>query len=343
LRYARQQAAGVSLHVIDVDLSDPHVVVSPALAAGGVGRCETFAHFLGRLRPAAAVNGTFFSKRSLRPIGDIVVGGRLVHFGGMGTAFAFGKGGVDVVRLPKSRRVDWSEHRAVLAGGPLLVWDGFPKPMPGGEGFGDPHVFARSAPRTALGITKRNHLLLVTTVRGSSLAALARALHSLGAIYAINLDGGSSAGMYYQGRMIRTPRRSLTNVLGVYLKSQPVPRGPLRLPQGLDWRSGHRTRPVLTFSAKGLEISARLPRQWEARTSIYLKSNRPLAEGWALRVRIDQKTVATVNALPTEVALDLTNLNAQREHEIRINAVNAEGKTLGHGERLFRLDKAGVR
>ncbi len=315
-------------------------MVSPAVAARGIGHCETFGRFIARLRPAAAVNGTFFSKRSLRPVGDIVVGGKVAHFGGMGTAFAFAKEGVDVVRLPKSRRVDWSEHRAALAGGPLLVWDGFAKPMPGGEGFGDPHVFARSAPRTAMGITNDNHLLLVTTVRGSSLGALARALRSLGARYAINLDGGSSTGMYYQGRMVQGAKRALTNVLAVYVKPEAPKRGPLRPPRGLDWRSGHPARPVLRFSARELRISVRLPRTWEQQTSIYLKASRPLPEGWALRVQVDQKRAATANALPTEVALDLASLDPKAEHEIRINAVNADGRIMGHGERLFRMAKA---
>jgi len=236
--YARREAAGVALHVIDVDLNDPSVVVSPAMAASGRGRSESFSHFVSRLRPTAAINGTFFSKRDLLPVGDIVVDGKVKHFGGMGTAVAFAADGVDVIRLPKSRQVDWSEHRAALAGGPLLVWDGYAKPLPGGEGFGDPHVFARSVPRTAVGVTGKNHLLLVTTATGSSLARLARALRELGAIYAVNLDGGSSCGMYHQGRMIRGASRSLTNVLAVYVKPDPKPRKPLRPPRGLDWREG---------------------------------------------------------------------------------------------------------
>lgn len=335
--YARREAAGVALHVIDVDLNDPSVVVSPAMAASGRGRSESFSHFVSRLRPTAAINGTFFSKRNLLPVGDIVVDGKVKHFGGMGTAVAFAADGVDVIRLPKSRQVDWSEHRAALAGGPLLVWDGYAKPLPGGEGFGDPHVFARSAPRTAVGVTGKNHLLLVTTATGSSLARLARALRELGAIYAVNLDGGSSCGMYHQGRMIRGASRSLTNVLAVYVKPDPKPRKPLRPPRGLDWREGHSPPPGIAFWAKGIRFWVRLPRRWEPGSSIYLRSNKPLPEGWAVRVRIDQVAVETVSGLPADVTFDLASLDPMREHEWRINVLDGDGKVMGHVERIFRI------
>jgi len=337
LGYARREAAGISLHVIEVDLSDPRVVVAPALAAGGLGRAQTFGSFIRRLNPHAALNGTFFSKRSLRPIGDIVAGGKALCFGGMGTAIAFARDGVDIVRLPKGRRVDWSEHRAALAAGPLLVWDGFAKPRPGGEGFGDSHVFSRAAPRSAVGITRENRLLLVTTVRGTSLARLAKAMRELGAVYAINLDGGASAAMYYRGRTIRSPGRVLTNLLGVYLKPHPVRHGELRPPQGLDWRAGHRPRPVLRLATKGLRIAAQLPRRWEGKAPVYLKASQPLPDGWMVRVRIDQTTAAMTGALPREVVLDLTALSPTADHEISLGLVDAQGKTVRHVERIFRL------
>jgi hypothetical protein len=41
---------------------------------------------IARTRPVAAITGTFFATDSLLPIGDIVIGGRLAHFGGRGAA-----------------------------------------------------------------------------------------------------------------------------------------------------------------------------------------------------------------------------------------------------------------
>lgn len=338
--YARRSAAGASLHVLDVDLNHPNVVVAPAVAARGIGRSESLAGMVARLAPVAAVNGTYFSKRSFRPVGDIVIDGNLVCFGGTGTAVAFGADGVDFIRLPKSRHVDWSEHDAVLAGGPLLVWEGFAKPMPGGEGFGDPSVFARASPRTAVAVTADNHLLLVTTIKGTSLGVLAAALRQLGAVYAVNLDGGASAAMWYRGRTIQRPKNRLTNILCVYLKPEPVRNDPLRPPRGLDWRGGHPPRPTLSFAAGDLRVSVRLPRRWQGRESVLVQADGPLPEGWAVRVRLDEAPIAISGALPLEVSLDLTSLH-EFKHSLRISVLDDEGEAVGGEERIFRVEKRG--
>ncbi len=338
--YALKNVNGVHLHVIEVDLNDRRVVVSPAIAARGIGRAEEFSSFISRLKPTAAINGTFFGKRDLRPVADIVIEGKLVNFGGIGTAAAFCRDGVDFIRVPKSRHVDWSEHRAALGGGPLLVWEGFAKPMPGGEGFGDPHVFARAAPRTAIGITRNNHLLLVATARGTSLGKLALALRSLGAVYAFNLDGGASTGMWFGGRMIVRPRRPLTNVLCVYIKPEPTSNDKLRPPQGLDWRSGHVPRPNVSFRAAELRVRAKLPRKWEGEQIVSVTAEKPLPEGWQLSVRLDGETVAVAGALPADLLLDLSSLNGPK-HQIWIGVLDAEGETVGRVERFFKPGTAG--
>lgn len=335
--YTRRTAAGVQLHVLTANLNDPRVVVLPALAAGGIGRSESFASAVKRLRPKAAVNGTFFSKRSLRPVGDIVVGGKLTHFGGIGTALGISAEGVDFIRLPKSRRVDWTGYQAALAAGPVLVWDGYARTTPGGEGFGDPHVFAHSAPRTAMGITKQNKLLLVTTVGGSSLAKLARAMRELGAVYAVNLDGGSSTAMWYDGRVIRTPRRRLTNFLCVYVKPEPVRTGELRPPRALDWRSpGQRPgpTPMIGFRVDGLRIWAELPRRWEAEQVVKVKAEGELPPGSVVRVELNGKPLSVVGKLPAEVPVRLDG-PPRPKHKLWVGLVDESGKTLGSAHRIF--------
>ncbi len=335
VRYARRAVAGADLHVIDVDLNDRRVVVSPAVAGGGIGHCEQFSSFISRLQPVAAINGTFFSKRSLRPVADIVVNGKVVHFGGMGTALAIARDGVDFIRLPKSRHVDWSEHRNVIAGGPLLVWEGFAKPIPGGEGFGDPHVFARAAPRTAVGITRRNHLLLVSTAKGCSLGKLARAMRALGAVYAFNLDGGSSTAMSCKGSTVVGANRALTNVLCVYLKPEPVSTGKLRSPQGLDWRGGHVTRPSIGFRGGDMRVWVKLPRRWSGEQSVILQADRPLPEGWAVSVKLDGEPIGVAGILPAEIDLNLTDLDGPK-HQLWVGLLDAQGQVLGRIDRFFK-------
>jgi len=200
----------------------------------------------------------------------------------------------------------------------------------------------------------------------------------LGATYAVNLDGGSSCGMYYKGQMIRGAGRALTNVLAVYVKpkaSAARSDGPaagdrssnavasaalptagassaarhggsstayrsdksLRPPRGLDWRNGHKARPGVAFWAKGIRFWVRLPRRWEEESQIHLRSSRPLPKEWVLRVRIDQKAVETATELPVDITLKLADLDPMREHEWRINLLDADGKVLGHAERIFRM------
>lgn len=341
LSYARRTVAGVDLYVIDADLNDRRVTVSPAIPARGIGYSEDFRTYVRRLRPAAAINGTFFDKRTLGPVGDIVIDGKLVHFGGMGTAAAFSDGGMDFVRLPMSQHVDWSEHAWAIAGGPLLLWEGFAKPLPGGEGFGDPALFARAAPRTAIGVTGENHLLLVTTARGTSLGQLAAAMRDMGARYAFNLDGGASAGMFFRDRMIVRPKRFLTNVICVYLSENPTSQDPLRPPRGLDWRSGHQPRPVLHFAAGDMRVSAQLPRKWSGRQSVIVTADRPLPEGWVVSVRVDDGTLSVPSTqLPAELDLDLSGLKGDK-HRIWVEVLNEHGQAVGRAERIFRLGTAG--
>jgi hypothetical protein len=282
------------------------------------------------------VNGTFFSKRSLRPIGDIVIGRRLVYYGGMGTALGFTpEGGVDAIRLPHSRRVDWWGYQSALAAGPLLVWNGFAKPWPGGEGFGDPHVFARAAPRTAMGITRDNKLLLVTTIAGTSLGALARALRDLGAVYAVNLDGGSSTAMWYQGRTVRSARRRLTNVLCVYVKPDAPARPPLRAPRGLDWRPGRKRPATIGFRVQGHRVWAELPARWEGEQVVRLGSDKPLPPDWKVMLCLNRKTVQETQELPADVTVNL-DATPRPKHLLWVGVLDGEGKVLGSQQRILR-------
>jgi hypothetical protein len=65
--------------------------------------------------------------------------------------------------------------------------------------------------RTALGITADGRYLLVTT--RATLDELARMLKALGARDALNLDGGGSSGLWFQGEYVTKPLRKLNNAI----------------------------------------------------------------------------------------------------------------------------------
>src|SRR5262249_21279743 len=69
---------GVDTYVVEVDMDDPQVRVSPMLALGGVPHAESFQNMIARSRPVAAITGTFFGIRNLMPTGDLVIEGQLV-------------------------------------------------------------------------------------------------------------------------------------------------------------------------------------------------------------------------------------------------------------------------
>lgn len=213
--YGVRTLLGVTAHVVSVNLREPGVKVSLAVAPGLPGGDEDFLSMLRRTRPYAAVNGTFFDKETLRPIGDLVSDGRLLHAGRMGTALAITADGKAVIRRVEwGRGQDWSPYTTVLGCGPLLLQNGQIDLDPEGERFRDPHVLGASN-RSAAGLTPAGKLLLVCVPQAVTLGQLARLMRGLGCVDGMNLDGGASMAMYYRGRVIRAPGRRLTNILTV--------------------------------------------------------------------------------------------------------------------------------
>src|SRR5271154_7404505 len=88
-----RMAAGVRVRTIEIDPHNPHIRISIATAHGFPLRDETFGSMLERVRPIVAIDGAYFSERTRRPIGDIVIDGRLRYAGMMGTALALTRNG----------------------------------------------------------------------------------------------------------------------------------------------------------------------------------------------------------------------------------------------------------
>lgn len=216
IRFWQTGAAGVPVKVISVDLNDPNVKVSAVMAARGNGTSEPFRQMISRANPNVAVTGTFFSLDDLQPVGDIVVDGNLVHFGGMGTALCITpENRATMVTCQWGRHHDWSPFDFVVACGPRLLHGGRVVLNPRAERFRDRHMLAPNS-RIAVGITRGNTLFFVMTHEPIYLGKLARVMQSLGAADAMNLDAGTSTGFYYNGATLAKPGRRLTNMIVVY-------------------------------------------------------------------------------------------------------------------------------
>ena len=214
--FTKTRLAGVSMNVVTVDLNDCNIRVTPAISRRGIGTAESFRSMMRRTRPAAAINGTFFCTRSLKPTGDIVVDGQLLWKGFLGTAVTIDAN--NRVRFLPSRCSSiykWSDFDRVMAAGPTLIMRGKTIVMPRAEGFRSNVHFSKRA-RSAVGLTYNNKLVFITTRQKIYLRQLAYAMKRLKCVDAASLDGGSSSGLYWKGKLIMNPGRGMTNCLLVY-------------------------------------------------------------------------------------------------------------------------------
>jgi hypothetical protein len=106
---------------------------------------------------------------------------------------------------------DWSGMQHAIGGGPWLVQNGSPYIDLHAQHFNSRSLGFRE-PRSAVGITADGKLLLVTVDGrqknvsvGMTLSELAFLMQKLGAVNAMNLDGGSSTQMSIYGKTVNRP------------------------------------------------------------------------------------------------------------------------------------------
>jgi exopolysaccharide biosynthesis protein len=98
-----------------------------------------------------------------------------------------------------------------IGGGPVLLHSGRYLPAPGYQKF-QSDVTASRTSRTAFGITKDGKYMLVTVdgrkpgySMGATLKEMAYTMKELGAVEAMNLDGGGSTTMWVKGKTVNRP------------------------------------------------------------------------------------------------------------------------------------------
>ena len=112
-------------------------------------------------------------------------------------------------KLSINMNPEWSGVNHIISGGPYLV--------KGGEVYVDMTAQKLSSiggrnPRTAIGYTKDNHLIMLTADGregasiGLTLMELANLMRELGCTNAMNLDGGGSTVMYIKGQVVNKPQ-----------------------------------------------------------------------------------------------------------------------------------------
>ncbi len=130
----------------------------------------------------------------------------------------------DTVKVTQNLGDQWSKAVAVIGAGPRLVKNNSVYLTTKLEEFGSDVAVGR-APRTAVGITKEGHILLMVVDGrqkhsiGLTLLDTALLMQELGSIQAMNLDGGGSSEMIVQKEIVNKPsdghERSIGTALAV--------------------------------------------------------------------------------------------------------------------------------
>ncbi|MGY4928362.1 phosphodiester glycosidase family protein [Streptomyces sp. 900105755] len=149
----------------------------------------------------------------------------------------------EVVRDTEGRRVRLGQGDSIVSAAPTLVEDGRPIIDAATEGTLDPKDLSFGyawsnirQPRTMAGIDARGRLLLVTVdgrltggSEGFTLQEGAEFMRSLGAVEALNLDGGGSTAMAVNGKLVNAPSDATgERAVGDTLQVLPQLRSPLQ-------------------------------------------------------------------------------------------------------------------
>lgn len=125
----------------------------------------------------------------------------------------------DSVAIEQSLGPDFDKVPYAIGAGPMLVKDGKPFLTTKVEEFPEDIAVGR-APRTAIGVTKSGHLLLVVVdgrqaaSKGLTLVELASFMQELGADEAMNFDGGGSSEMVVKGSVMNNPSDGQERLVG---------------------------------------------------------------------------------------------------------------------------------
>lgn len=208
---------GVPVKVIEVDLLDPRVRVGLIVSDGFPNADESFQSMIAKTKPVAAINGSYFDKKTFRPIGDIAINGKTLYKGHMGTVFVIDTAKrMSMRRVVRHRTYNWSAYETVIACGPALVLEGKIDVKWQEEGFRDPHVTGKTS-RMGIGYKSDGTIVMAHIMSAVSFEEMAKVMHGLGCYNAMNLDAGASLAMYANGKVLQAPSRKLTNLFAVWV------------------------------------------------------------------------------------------------------------------------------
>ncbi len=196
-----------------VDLRTSNYEVRPVLAVDQRNG-ERIEDIAKRTNAVAVIGGTYWDMDH-KPLGDIVADGRVISWGGQRQGIGITSKGRIVFRERRhDGKINWRGCVSGIACGPRLIRDSKIDTNYSRDGFG-PGAGTIEAKRGAVGATRDGKLVLCSVKQPITLGKLSKIMLKLGAVDAINLDGGVSCSLYAEGKSLVEPFFPMHNVLVV--------------------------------------------------------------------------------------------------------------------------------
>ncbi|WP_230087624.1 phosphodiester glycosidase family protein [Alicyclobacillus mali (ex Roth et al. 2021)] len=122
--------------------------------------------------------------------------------------------GDTVVSLDTGKTVPFTAYPNAIGAGPMLLNNGRIDIEPAKEGLDNYEVVDAVTLRSVVGFNSSGQLVFLT-IHDANVDQEAQIAKALGLTYAMNLDGGSSTGLWYEGRYLTVPQRTLATAIVV--------------------------------------------------------------------------------------------------------------------------------
>jgi exopolysaccharide biosynthesis protein len=264
-------------------------------------------------------------------------------------------------QLTSACGVDWTKVTQAVGGGPWLVKDRRMNVTAELEKFNKAFSDVRH-PRTAVGVTSTGELLLVAVdgrqsiSRGATLAEMAAIMQRLGAVQAINMDGGGSTALSVRGAVANSPSGGQERAVAsmIVLSGTPSP-GDLDFKfadQSIEVISGQPMRPQLMEAAteQPLDVKSAQNIVWGTTGGIGFVSQEgrfiPIKAGQGAIVAMlgDKKAELPVTVKPSapakiEAKLEPDVSGATNRSSITVKILDANGNLIpNHGFKLSAVN-----
>jgi hypothetical protein len=194
-----------------------------ALSVVALDPPATLAEWCAAAGAPHAVVGGFYMRPGGPPLGDVWIGGEALPSEPFDSPWHRCRACVHVdagaARLLAREEIEGAPRGDLLQAGPMLVREGELVVHPGvdAEGFSagsrqfDSDISEGRYPRAALGLAGRDLMAVVCDGRadddaGMTMRELGETMAALGCEDAMNLDGGGSASLVVDGKLVNTPR-----------------------------------------------------------------------------------------------------------------------------------------